>query len=226
MIAHGFFNSKSALLLQELQAALADEYDIFLLDFRGHGNSGGLFSWTSQEHLDLEAALSQVEGEYAKIGVVGFSLGGATSLVAASRQARGARQPGIKIGRMDSLVAVCSPAAFEKIEYHFWQLDFENDIWYNLAGEGRIGKGVRPGPFWWKKERPLDVVQQISIPILFLHGEKDWLIKPWHSQILYDRAAKYKRLAIIQNGPHAEYLIRKNKQETIRLIREWFKETL
>ncbi len=214
IIAPGFTNSKNALLMKELGKALLDEYDVMIMDFRGHGESGGLFFWTSKEDMDLETVLEYAHEEYEKIGVIGFSLGAATGLITAS-----------KTDLMDSLISVSAPAEFEKIEYHFWKLDFENDIVYNL-GEGKIGKGIRPGPWWLKKEKPIDCVGKIKIPVFYLHGDADWLIKPWHSQELFEKTKSKKKLAIIKNGPHAEYLIRKNKEETIKLIREWLDETL
>ncbi len=215
IIAHGFFNSKDALLLKELGQALSDEYDVLIMDFRGHGKSGGLFHWTSKEYLDLEAVLEYVRKSYDKVGVIGFSLGAATSLIEASRG-----------DLIDSLIAVSAPTEFAKIEYRFWELSFENDIVYSLFSEGKIGKGVRPGPFWQKKHKPLDLVEKVTCPVLFIHGEADWLIKPWHSKELYKKAASQKKLALIKNGPHAEYLIRKNKTETVSLIKNWFQETL
>ncbi|MCC6758500.1 MAG: alpha/beta fold hydrolase [Candidatus Omnitrophica bacterium] len=215
IIAHGFFNSKDALLLKELGHELSNEYDVIIMDFRGHGKSGGLFHWTSKEYLDLEAVLEYAKKSYAKAGVIGFSLGAATSLITASRG-----------DLIASLIAVSAPTEFVKIEYRFWELSFENDIVYSLFSEGKIGKGVRPGPFWQKKHKPLDLVEKIICPVLFIHGEADWLIKPWHSKELYKKAASKKKLALIKNGPHAEYLIRKNKTETVGLIKYWFKETL
>lgn len=215
ILAHGFFNSKDAVLLKALGHALDDRYDIIIMDFRGHGKSGGLFYWTSKEYLDLQAVLEYAQKSYQKIGVVGFSLGAATSLIAASRG-----------DLITSLIAVSAPVEFEKIEYRFWELSFENDIVYSLIGEGKIGKGVRPGPFWQKKHKPIDLVEKIKCPVLYIHGQEDWLIKPWHSEALYERTIAPKHLAIIKNGPHAEYLIRKNKIETVGLIKNWFKETL
>ena len=215
ILAHGFFNNKDARLLKELGQVLADQYDVLIMDFRGHGKSGGLFYWTSKEYLDLGAVVNYARKHYQKVGVIGFSLGAATSIIAASR-----------LEGIDTVIAVSAPTEFAKIEYRFWELDLENDILFNLVGEGRFGKGVRPGPFWLKKDKPIHRVDQIKCPILYIHGEADWLIKPWHSEELYKRTLAPKRLAIIKNGPHAEYLIRKNKEETIKLMRDWLNETI
>ena len=106
----------------------------------------------------------------------------------------------------------------------------ENDIFFNLGKKGRTGKGVRPGPFWLKKERPIDLVSELNVPVFFIHGEADWLIKLNHSKELYHKTNSkiLKRLAIIKDGPHAEYLMRenKNKEEFVALTRKWFSETL
>lgn len=215
IVVHGFFNSKDAVLLKELSVELSADYDVLIFDFRGHGKSSGLFYWTTQEYRDLEAVLEYAKGQYRKIGVIGFSLGAATSLITAARSRD-----------MDSLVSVSAPVDFLKIEYCFWRLDPYRDIYYNIAGEGRIGKGIRPGPFWEKKERPIDIAGKIKIPVFYIHGQSDWLIKPWHSQELYKNTQSPKKLAIIENGPHAEYLILTHKEKTVRLIRDWFKQTL
>jgi len=217
VIAHGFFNSKDSVLLQDLGKALVGDYDVILMDFRGHGKSKGLFYWTTKEYIDLIAVLEEVKDEYDRIGVIGFSLGAATSIITAS-----------KTDLIDSLISVSAATEFEKIQFFFWDLDVENDILYNLTGDGSIGKGVRPGPFWLKKEKPINCVANVKCPILFIHGESDWLIKPSHSQILYEKTKSKKGIALIKDGPHAEYLLResKNKEETITLIRNWFKETL
>lgn len=214
VIAHGFFNSKDAVLIKQLKDYLIDTYDVFIFDFRGHGKSTGLFTWTSKEHIDLETVMAYVKERYDKIGVIGFSYGAAVSI-----------QVIVEHDGVKSLVAISTPYDSMKIDYHFWRLDIENDIFFNL-GDGGKNKGIRPGPFWLKKEKPIDNVAKIQIPILYIHGEKDWVIKPWHSQALYDKTQSKKRLVIIKNGPHAEYLTRDYFEKFITEVKTWFKETL
>ena len=214
-IAHGFFNSKQALLLKQLGESLNDQYDIILFDFRGHGQSKGLFYWTSKEYLDLLSVVEFASKSYEKIGLIGLSLGAATSIIAAS-----------KTSLINSIIAISAPAELGKINFRFWQLDIKNDLFYNLFGKGRQGKGVRSGPFWYKKERPLDLVKKTEIPIFYIHGDSDWVVRYGHSEELYKNTTSHKRLSIIKNGPHAEYLFLEHEDEMLRLIREWFKETL
>lgn len=216
IIAPGFFNSKSAVLLKELASFLSPYYDTVVMDFRGHGQSPGLFYWTAKEYLDLKAVIAYLKKDYAAVGLIGFSLGAATSIITAS-------MPGVDV---QSVIAVSPPTEFEKIEYRFWELEPDHDIFYNLVGEGRYGKGVRPGPFWLKKDKPIHCVGKIKAPILFLHGTKDWLIKPAHSARLFEAAQGKKRLELIEGGPHAEYLILKNREPTLKHILNWLDETL
>lgn len=216
IVAPGFFNSKQALLMKELGQKLGPQFDAMVLDFRGHGQSRGRFYWTSKEYLDLMPLFDFGRANYRRVGLIGFSLGAATSLIAAS-----------KSDKVDALVAVSPPAEFGKIEYHFWQLDVALDVHYSLLAKGRIGKGVNPGPFWLAKEKPRDIVRGLRLPVFYIHGTEDWLIKPWHSQLLYEQTAStIKKLDIMAGAPHAEYMIKTHGDDFIGRIKGWFKQTL
>lgn len=216
VIAHGFYNSKDAILLEELAKYFFDEYDVFMFDFRGHGKSGGLYSWISKEDQDLNAALNYLKGKYKKTGLLAFSLGGSVSInVLAKRH------------DVDSLVCISTPSDFSKIDYQFWNLNFKDDLVYTLfTKEGKKGRGFRPGPFWLKKEKPIDNADKLTAPVLYIHGEKDWVIKPWHSKVLYEKTTSHKKLVMIKNGPHAEYLMKDSEKEFISEIKNWFNQTL
>jgi pimeloyl-ACP methyl ester carboxylesterase len=66
-------------------AFLADDYNLFLFDFRYHGESGGkLTTGGAREREDLLAALRYLRGRgIAEVGVWGFSMGGAVALLVA-----------------------------------------------------------------------------------------------------------------------------------------------
>ena len=216
IIAHGFYNSKDAPVLQKLAKSLLNDYDVFMFDFRGHGKSSGLYTWTSNEGEDLETCLAFLKNKYEKKGLIAFSLGGSVSINVLSKHQL-----------VDSLICVSVPSEFGKIDYRFWQLDWKGDLIYTLfSKEGRTGKGFRPGPFWLKKEKPIDNVGSIKIPILYIHGDKDWVVKPVHSKVLFEKTNSRKKIVFIKNGAHAEYLIRDNPEGLTELIKDWFLETL
>jgi len=214
IIAHGLFNSKEALLLLQLKDSLIDSYDIIMFDFRGHGKSSGFFSFTSKEDKDLEVILEYAKNGYESIGLIAFSLGAAISINTL-----------VKVDTVKSFVCVSAPTEFGKIDFRFWNIDFENDVIYNI-NEGKIGKSLRLGPFWLNKSRPIDSIEKIKCPVLFIHGDKDWVIDYSHSHQLYDKAKSKKKIEIIPNGPHAEYLLRKYHKHTVSLIKDWLAQTL
>lgn len=216
VIAHGFYTSKEDFLLQKLGGELLDTYDIFMFDWRGHGKSSGFFSWTRNEDKDFKAVLDYLNNKYENIGVVAFSLGAAICINALSSDSR-----------VDGLICVAAPSEFGRIDYQFWKLSPKDDLFYTLiSSKGRKGKGIRPGLFWLKKQKPVENVTKLKIPVLYIHGEKDWVIKPWHSQALFDKTNSKKKLVIIKNGPHAEYLMKESAEVFLKEIREWLKETL
>lgn len=216
IIVHGFYNSKDAIILKKLAEALYDDYDIFMFDFRGHGKSSGLYTWTSKEGIDLEAALGYIEGKYMKIALLAFSFGASIAINTLAHDKR-----------VVSLICISPVSDPNKINYQFWKLDLKGDLAYTLFTlEGLKGRGFRPGPFWLKKDKPVDNVAKIEIPILYIHGERDWVIKPWHSQALYNKTRSKKKLTIIKNGPHAEYLFRDYFTQFMAEINNWLQETL
>jgi pimeloyl-ACP methyl ester carboxylesterase len=216
IIAHGFYNNKDTFLFRGMAEEFSKEYDVIMFDFRGHGKSSGRFSWTALEQKDLQAVIAYAkENHYTKIGVIGFSFGAATALIEASLHQN-----------IDSLIAVSSPADLGKMNYHFWEKDMWEDLKLNLGIKGQ-GKGVRPGNPSLEKIRPIDIVGKISpIPVLFLHGEKDWLIKPSHSQRLFEKANKPKALTIIKNGGHAERIFDVFPDQFMKICLDRFRETL
>ena len=77
------------------------------------------------------------------------------------------------------------------------------------------------------KKDPIDMIGRIKhSAILFVAGDKDWVIKDHHSRILYAAALEPKRLEIIKGGGHAERLIQKDSQMMKDLMLSWFAQTI
>jgi pimeloyl-ACP methyl ester carboxylesterase len=218
IVAHGFYTNKDTHLFKEIEKMLHRHFDVFSFDFRGHGLSGGFFSWTTHEAHDLHAVISFAEQQgYKKIGLIGFSLGAAAALIESSQHPN----PHIK-----SIIAVSTPAEFWKINYRFWMPDMLNEIKAMLGLHGK-GKGARWGSPFLPKTKPIDIVHQIApTPLLFLHGREDWLIKHSHSEKLFKVAKEPKELHVMAGAGHAERMFAKHPDEFERLCVEWFKKTI
>ena len=216
VLAHGFFNNKDVYLFRKMAQGISQHYDVVAFDFRGHGKSSGLFSWTSREGADLQAVLAYVkEFGYASVGLIGFSLGAAISLIEA------AHNPDIK-----TVIAVSAPYDFWEIDYHFWEPGMWKDLKLNLGYKGK-GKGVRPGNPLEPKIAPIRIVDRIAPrSVLFIHGSDDWLIRPRHSQALFRKAKDPKKIEIIEHGGHAEKIFDDYPEEFMNMCLDWFKKNL
>jgi pimeloyl-ACP methyl ester carboxylesterase len=216
ILAHGFYNNKDTYLFRGIAADLSCALDVISFDFRGHGESSGLFSWTSHEPKDLRAVVAYArECGYPRIGVIGFSLGAAVALIEASENRT-----------IQSVIAVSGPSDFWKIDYQFWKKDMLDDLKLNLGSKGK-GKGIRPGNPFLPKIKPSDIVARISpTPVLFIHGSEDWLIRPWHSEALYQRAQEPRKLEIFKGMGHAERIYDVCPREFMKVCLGWFQETL
>jgi pimeloyl-ACP methyl ester carboxylesterase len=216
ILAHGFFNAKDAYLFRKIAETLAVHYDVVAFDFRGHGKSSGFFTWTSRECADLKAVITYVKAcHYESIGLIGFSLGAAISLIET------AQNPDIK-----TLIAVSAPYDFWKIDYNFWKRGMLDDLKLNMGYKAK-GKGVRPSHPWGAKIAPIDIVDRISPrPVLFLHGSEDWLINPTHSRKLYNKAKEPKKIVILEKLGHAETMFDQQQEQFMAPCLAWFKEHL
>jgi len=215
LIIHGCSQNKDTRVFKTIAQIFLSYYDVFVLDFRGHGKSEGRFTFTAQEPLDLNCALEYLKEKYQKIGVLSFSLGAATAIpVAAQNEA------------VNSLIAVSAPLSFWTIDCHFLRKEAFENLMDNLTPEGRQ-KSLRPGNLFLRKMRPKDWVQQLkNTPTFFIHGGRDWIVRPYHSQRLYKKAGGKKKIKIVQKGLHAEKMVDQFPYDFARWTLNWFAETL
>ena len=183
------------------------------MDFRGHGRSSGLYTFLAREGTDLEAVLSWAHERYARLGILGFSLGAAIAINTVTRH----------LDHVQSLIAVSAPSSFEEIEFKFWSPEAMRTGVLGLEP----GVGCRPGNLFLKKERPIESLQKFRhIPVLFLHGTRDVIVGVQHSHRLFAAALEPKRLEIIEGGSHAEALFRDDPHRFSDIVNAWYAQTL
>ncbi len=212
IVAPGFFQSKETGTFKRIERDLSPDFDVISMDFRGHGKSGGLYTFSAKETEDLKAVADYARAAgYGRVGALGFSYGGTIAILEAAEHRN-----------LDSLVCVGSPMASEEVEFKWWTFDA-----MKLGLKGlELGAGVRAGNPYLRKTKAIDAVAGVSAPMFFIHGEKDPTVGARHSLCLHEKASGQKQIRLFSQGSHAEELYRQYPEEFMRLVKDWFRKTL
>ncbi|MFH1309330.1 MAG: alpha/beta fold hydrolase [Candidatus Omnitrophota bacterium] len=212
IICPGCFMCKDAKPFLQMAEDFAEHFDVIAMDFRGHGQSSGLFTFTAREHLDLKAVVDYARKKYRRVVLIGFSLGAATAIIYTAKHKD-----------VNGVIAVSAPSDFDKIENHF----MKKEAVIPAMEKFEFGKSptLRPGNITLKKTKPVDVVCGISpLPIVLLSGKKDPIIHHWHAEKLFERAREPKKLVVFPDGLHAEDIYRKSRKKFIDTCIEWWRD--
>lgn len=191
IILHGYPAEKGDMLF--IASSLQPDFNIFLIDFRYFGKSGGSFTTLgTNERLDLEAAIDFLESRgFKRIGVLGFSLGGATAILQAAKDPR--------------IAVVVSYASFADLTL------LGKDAYARLPV---IREVLVPLMKFWAKllwgidttHSPKWVAQNLSTPILIIHTKQDEQIPFHHAELLKDalKNNQYAEFYFPETGLHGE----------------------
>ena len=212
IICPGWFMTKDSHAFKMLAETLSDYCDVIVMDFRGHGRSGGMYTFTAKEQLDIEQVVTYAKSLYNRIFIMGFSLGAGLSLIYAAEHSDAA-----------GVIAVSPYTNFYKIE---------NGMWHPNAWIPTIFKkfeplrwiSIRPGYPFYKKINPIDIVNKITVPVLFIAGSKDKTIYSWHTKALFDKAVCRKHFELFENGIHAEDLFMDDEKRFINVCISWIND--
>ena len=211
IVCHGLGASKSDFV--ELGAHLSQRgFRVLLFDWRAHGESGGkTCSFGYRERMDLLAALDLVakkEGvELDRIGVYGFSLGGAVAIMTAAE--------------CQKIRAVVADSAFSTMEEEATHV-LTRMYSYPRFPFLPVGKlmfrlllGVR-----LEDISPMSVIGKLSPrPVLLIAGVGDETIPDAHAGYLYEAAGQPKELWLIQGAVHGGTLAAAGPQYQERVER-------
>lgn len=210
ILAHGWFMTKDSKPFAKMAEIFCKDFDVISLDFRGHGHSEGFYTFSAKERIDLKTVINYSKKQYKKIYLMGFSLGGALVIIQGS------------VKNVDKIIAVSPPCDFNKIENQMWK----KEAWIPTLKkcEPKRWFSIRPSLIIRRKVKPIDVVDKITASTLFIAGELDPTVHPWHTKTLFDKAKCKKQLEIFEGCIHAEDLFLKEEEKFVSLCKGWLRE--
>jgi hypothetical protein len=195
ILSHGYTDNRIG-SLKYVPMYLDLGYNCVIYDLRGHGENAGTFtSYGIREGQDLAELVKDTRSRYPEISQLilhGESLGAATTL--SSLQYK----PDV-----DLAVADCSFSDIENVLREGYRNAHVPVFLVDLAD---LGSRIRYH-YAIKDMRPIDVLADNTVPILFIHGEEDDLILPQNS---VDNAAAtkgYHEIYFIPGAGHAESIL-------------------
>lgn len=198
IIVHGFSSHKNKPKFVKLAKILFDlEISSFRFDVYGHGESGGIFeNVTITEAIDdiLKSIEFLKKQGYQKIGLVGSSFGGLSSMIASSRT-----------NELYVLALISPVSDYEEVEEKLRtkeELRSWNENGYMDFKDG--GKKVRLKYSFFedsKKNIAYNFVPKISVPTMIVHGDNDKTV-PINQSIKTSKLIPDCKLVIIKGAGH------------------------
>jgi len=212
LVLPGFWRRAASPRIRWLALELARRFTTLTLDFRGHGESEGRFTFGRLEHLDVEAALAALARDgVQRVAVVGLSMGGAAGVVSLSSGRPLAVTPA-------GLLTIAAPADFGRIRPRPWRgrRDVEwVDAW-------RVPRVDWTFPWTGKLIPERHAVRLPDIPLRFIHGRRDWLVDHALGESLHESVADRGELVVIEaGGLHADELLGRHREIMGRLVRSF-----
>ncbi|MBL0693203.1 alpha/beta fold hydrolase [Comamonas sp. JC664] len=208
VLVHGFADNRAQLLF-EARTLIASGYGVLMFDLRAHGESGGdTVTWGDRERRDVTAALDFVsrrpDVDPERLGLFGFSMGGTTSLLVASEDAR--------------VKAVAAAGAYPALEadiqsgYGKWGALSAEPVLWTLRRAGVRVDAVRP----------IDGMCRLSgRPLLLVNGDVDPDAPAKLQASLFQAACEPKSLWVVEGAGHGQYA-RVAPEEYARRLRQHF----
>jgi len=169
----------------------AQGFNVFLPDYRGYGRSQGTPTLAGLEE-DIDSSMRYLLGrrgvDNRRLIVFGQSLGGA---LATYYVAHTSYREHIRALVSDSAFASFRDIAREKLGGFWLSWPLSRPLSYTVDDD----------------YSPIRSIAAVSpIPVLIMHGDKDYIVPPEHAHKLYEAAKPPKDLWIVANSGHIEAL--------------------
>ncbi len=188
IVAHPAVTGQRYSPLLDMAEVLAEHFDVFTFDFRGHGGSGGRLELDTRGPLeDMRSMVARVrESGYPWVGIVGFSLGGMAALLCAAT-----------CGGVDAVVTVGTPPLMPDVEPYRRILPAWSLFLRFLGTRFRAGDGG--GPLLMEVAGSFP-----AIPLLVVHGGAEAFYSREDLDRMLARLGDKAELWVIEGAGHTE----------------------
>lgn len=210
ILSHGYTDNRIG-SLKYVPMYLELGFNCIVYDLRGHGENEPTFTtYGVREGKDLKCLIEDTRRRYEGLTVLGLhgeSLGAATTITSLKDQPE-----------VDFVVADCGFSDIENVlrggyrnagapAFLFDIADFTGKLRYHYS---------------LKEMRPIDSLDENTIPILLIHGAGDELIPPRNSEDMAKRTKGYCEIHLIPDAGHAESILTapENYKEYVRKFLE------
>jgi len=212
---HGLNNNKLNSFI--LGGFLQEKYNLFIFDFRAHGDSSGTFTslgalFETEDLLGAIDYLKEKKPEQSRqLGIFSYSMGAAVALMTLPR-----------LKEIRAVVADTSFASLEKM------------AWYLFRSWGWLGRAIVQLSRWLGKlifrvdirqVAPARAVRKTSVPILLIHGEKDRRIGVEQAYLIKKNCPDYCTLWVVPEAGHCQSRFVSSK-EYRKKVAEFFAQHL
>jgi len=222
IICHGLACNRW-LMMRYADLYLSLGYNVVLYDQRAHGESGGQYStYGYTEKFDLQKMVEWVATQHPGgiIGAHGESMGAATVLQHAG------------------MVNANIPDSLPHVSFYIADCpysDLKQQLAYRLKAEYHIPNlGVVEAAslwshwlygFWFGEVSPITYIQEVKVPILFIHGNADTYVPTGMGEALFEKKLEPKMLYLSPGANHGKSYLR-NKDEYRAKVEAFRKELL
>lgn len=199
---HGFTESR-LIGLNYRYVYLNAGFNLLLVDSRAHGESGGdSVTWGVYEKHDLDQWVDWLRKRYPTglIGVHGISMGAATALLHAGLNEQSKR---VSFYVADSAYSDFEVLLAEQIRK---KLSLPWGVSANFLLPYANGIAYLNSRFTFYQASPLRTVQNVTTPILFIHGEADKVVPYRMSQELFEATKGPRQIQLFSRADHVSSL--------------------
>ena len=221
VVVHGLDSNRARdpeIYMPLIKSLRNEGFSLLLFDLRAHGESDGdIMSAGYYERFDVLGAMDVAEHRYGipseRIGVLGFSMGGVASLLAATEE------PRLRALVIDSAYAdiddLFAAEVAERTPLPAWTL---SALQPGMEIVGRIRYGIRLSAL-----KPERFVAELDFPILFTHSDDDDRISVDHSQRIAAASTHPEtRLRTFPSGGHSA-AFSDHPEEYMQVVTNYFK---